>query len=123
MQWESTSNNQKYISMCGPDETLLNGLDLTIQAVIGIDQSSFSKNIQFSTEDTLMYSCGPHIVLFDIISNKFLIHPREDSDLQVTLLKVCNNEEGAVTLIGEAGSNKPPRITIQSSQNVYQLVH
>ena len=113
----------KYIPMCAPDETILNGVELNIKSVIGIDSGAITRPIQFTNEDTLIYSSGPHIVMQDISTRKFLCQPREESDSLVTLLKVLHDKDGSKTILAEAFSNNFPTLSYQDSENSHMLVH
>ncbi|OMJ77301.1 hypothetical protein SteCoe_23125 [Stentor coeruleus] len=109
--------------MCAPDESILNGVELNIKSVIGIDSTSITREIQFTNEETLIYSAGPHIVMQDIATGKFICQPREESDSQVTLLKVIHDKDGSKTILGEAFSNNFPTLSYQDSETSHMLVH
>ena len=113
----------KYIPMFSDDENILNGINLSIKSVIGIDSSTFTKAVQFTSEETLIYSSGPHIVMQDISNGKFECQSREESDSQVTLLKVIHEKEGSKTILGEAFSKNFPTLSFQDSDQSHMLVH
>lgn len=109
--------------MCAPDENILNGVDLSIKAVIGMDSINVTRPIQFKNEQTLIYSSGPHIVMQELSTGKFICQPREEIDSQVTLLKVIHDQEGSKTILGESFSSNFPTLSYQDSEQSRILMH
>ena len=109
--------------MGAPDESILNGVELNIKSVIGLDSGAITKAIQFATEETLVYSSGPHTVMQNISTGKFICQPREESDSQVTVLKVIHDADGPKTILGEAFSNNFPTLSYQDLEQSHMLVH
>ena len=109
--------------MWAPDATILNGVDLNIESVLGLDSSAITRAIQFTTEETLIYTSGPHIVMQDISTGKFICQPREETDSQVTLLKVYHDSEGSKTILGEAFTSNFPTLSYQDSEQSHMLIH
>ena len=113
----------KYIPMFSADENILNGINLNIKSVIGIDSKTFTKAIQFNTQETLIYSSGPHIVTQDLSNGKFDCQSREESDSQVTLLKVIHEKERSKSILGEAFSKNFPTLSYQDPEQSHILIH
>lgn len=113
----------KYVPMFSADENILNGINLNIKSVIGIDSTAFTKAIQFNTQETLIYSSGPHIVTQDLSSGKFDCQSREESDSQVTLLKVIHEKERSKSILGEAFSKNFPTLSYQDPEQSHMLIH
>ena len=124
MQDRWNNSDQHYVPMCSFDETLINGVDLSVQAVIGFDQDFSSQPMKYSAEGTLLYSCGPHLVMFDTLTSKFMCQARLDPTSKVSFMKILNEEvEEGWSMIGECWDSKPPQVLVQREGDILCLFH
>lgn len=123
-QWNILVNEQHYVPMCSYDESLINGVDLTVQAVLGFDQNFSSTPMKYSTEGTLLYACGPHLVLYDSLTSKFMCQARLDSSSTVSFIEVLHEDtEDGWSIIGEYWDKKPPEVLVQREGDIVSLLH
>ncbi|KRX00028.1 WD40-repeat-containing domain [Pseudocohnilembus persalinus] len=113
----STKNNKIYT-----------GIKPQLQYSLGCYQTPIQKNAHFTNDDTVMYLCGNHIVLYDIVTKKqqFIMKDIEDQETNcINKYYNQNNEElyVAVGLISNQKILPQAKIYKSKKQGCHVLVH
>ena len=87
--------------MWAPDaqNEFLNGVMLSLETSLGMHQTPLSKvngwiqNVHFVDDDKILYLCGKHLVLFDIIRKKQTYIMRTLEDEQINAITYYNSNQ------------------------------
>ncbi|KAL4462030.1 hypothetical protein ABPG74_000875 [Tetrahymena malaccensis] len=114
--------------MWGKDSTKLeNGISVHLDGSFGCYQTPIRKNTFFCTDDTLVYSCGNHLVLYDVVRKKQKYIMKNIEDQPLTAMNFFTNSKGeiSVAVALKSKSDTLPQVKVYSSAKSfnYSLVH
>ena len=85
--------------MWGKDSSKLeNGISIHLDGSFGCYQTPIRKNTYFCTDDTLIYSCGNHLVLYDVVRKKQKYIMKNIEDQPLTAMNYFTNSRGEISV-------------------------
>ncbi|EGR28381.1 WD repeat protein [Ichthyophthirius multifiliis] len=111
-----------------PNQKLENGISIQLENSFGCYQTPIRKNSYFCTDDNLIYNCGNHLVLYDVVRKKQKYVMKNIEDQPLTAMTFFTNPTKGTTNIAVALKSKSdtlPQVKVYSSQKPsnFSLVH
>lgn len=112
------------------NKKLQNGITLNLEYAFGYYQTPIHQNTYFINEDTILYICGNHLILYDIIRKKQKYIMKDVVDEAVMSMAyyydpIPNEVMVAVSLKSNTQNTLLPEVKVYSSTKLYSyhLVH